>query len=369
MLQDDRTKAEKMVGLLGIDGYMQKELAANPPPAMRPNAEAPSPLSMLDQMDERHGKLNSRLGLFSHLYNGGTRADYGDADMLAEQKINTLQPLVDGLSSDDSQVRMRSMLGLSQADVSDDMIAMMAPDLAASAVEPDYEKIEINGDYYYTDKNDPTAAPIPVNMADGTQASKSVDADTRKTSGWFKRAVPALENMHKLEDRGVALPREALLLTQQAQDADGFFDVFAYNGLLNDLNLTKQQKQYLRNAQDLAMIQLRKESGAAIGVQEMFNELNQNVMLTDMSDQGYLDQRTRRANKYRGLSDGLAGSVVRGFKEDKLFERLDTLRSSSTRHTGPYDYTGLSNTDFEDIYERMDAGTVFIGPDGEEYQK
>ena len=60
MLQDDRTKAEKMVGLLGIDGYMQKELAANPPPAMRPNAEAPSPMSMLDQMDERHGKLNIR---------------------------------------------------------------------------------------------------------------------------------------------------------------------------------------------------------------------------------------------------------------------------------------------------------------------
>ena len=197
--------------------------------------------------------------------------------------------------------------------------------------EPDYEKVEINGDYYYTDKNNPTAAPIPVGMADGTIASKALDADTRKTSGWFKRAVPALENMHKLEDEGVMLPREALLLTQQAQDADGFFDVFAYNKLLNDLGLSKKQKQYLRNAQDLAMIQLRKESGAAIGVQEMFNELNQNVMLTDMSDEGYAYQRSSRANKYRGLADGLAEPVVRDFKSQGLFERMDKLRSSSER--------------------------------------
>ena len=34
-------------------------------------ARKPGPMSVLEQMDERHGKLKSRLGLFSHLYGGG----------------------------------------------------------------------------------------------------------------------------------------------------------------------------------------------------------------------------------------------------------------------------------------------------------
>ena len=161
-----------------------------------------------------------------------------------------------------------------------------------------------------------------------------MDGDMRKTSAWFKRAVPALENMHKLEDRGVTLSREVLTLMQQAQDADGIFQPQIYNKLINDLNLSKDQKQYLRNAQDLAMIQLRKESGAAIGVQEMYNELSQNVMLDDMSDEGYEYQRGKaRLNKYRGLAEGLPSYLLDEFKADGYFDTLDELRKGSARVT------------------------------------
>ncbi len=75
MLQDDRTNGQALAGLFDINSHMRDELKKNPPPAMKQAAPAKAPMSLLDQMDERHGKLKSRLGLFSHLYNGGTRAD------------------------------------------------------------------------------------------------------------------------------------------------------------------------------------------------------------------------------------------------------------------------------------------------------
>jgi len=153
----------------------------------------------------------------------------------------------------------------------------------------------------------------------------------RKTSGWFKRAVPALENMHKLEDEGVTIDRSTLTLMQQAQDADGIFQPHVYTKLLNEAGLNQDQRQYLRTAQDLAMIQLRKESGAAIGVSEMFNELSQNVMLSDMGDEGYEYQRGTRNRKYRGLSEGMPSYLIDEYKESGYFDRLDKLRSGSSR--------------------------------------
>ena len=247
---------------------------------------------------------------------------------------------------------------------------------------PAWETKFDNGVLVRYDKNNPTNAEV-VKGPDGNPITEKADGDVRKTAGWFRRAVPALENMHKLEDRGVALPREALLLTQQAQDADGFFDMQIYNKLLNDLSLTQDQKQYLRNAQDLAMIQLRKESGAAIGVQEMFNELNQNVMLTDMSDEGYEYQRVARGNKYRQLASEMTQPLIDAFTEEGLFETMDRLRRNSARvrpdaggkraSLDPvgdfYNFSDTSDAAFDLVYKDLPEGTRFIGPDGKAYIK
>jgi len=198
--------------------------------------------------------------------------------------------------------------------------------------DPQWETKVDNGVLVRYDKNgvEPTQVVLDDN---GGPITEKMDGDMRKTAGWFTRAVPALENMHKLEDRGVTLPREVLMLMQQAQDADGIFQPQIYNKLINDIGLSKDQKQYLRTAQDLAMIQLRKESGAAIGVQEMFNELNQNVMLDDMSDEGYGYQRGSRNRKYRALTKGMPSYLLDEFKADGYFDTLDKLRKGSDRVT------------------------------------
>lgn len=57
MMQDDRTNAQAAAGLLQM------------------------PTSVVDRMDERHGKFSNRLSLFGHLLGGGTKGNFGDADI------------------------------------------------------------------------------------------------------------------------------------------------------------------------------------------------------------------------------------------------------------------------------------------------
>ena len=155
MLQDDRKRAEMMVGLLGIDGYMRDELANKPPPAMKQAAPEKAPMSLLDQMDERHGKLGSRLGLFSHLYSGGTRADYGDADMLAERKrvqeqqamqdkMGMAKPYFEMLQSGNVQDQMKGMFALEQLGFSDSMMKLGMPQSQSQSELPDATRAVIH---------------------------------------------------------------------------------------------------------------------------------------------------------------------------------------------------------------------------------
>jgi hypothetical protein len=280
------------------------------------------------------------MGLMSHILGGGKESTFGDEDLRNQHKLDTsaynlqqqmaaMQPGFDMLMNgqDDPQDALYRAHYAKQFGVDALQYALNG---GKKQIAPSIETRFNNGVLVRYDKNS-NAPAVPVLDGQGNPVTEKMDGDMRKTSGWFKRAVPALENMHKLEDQGVSIPRQALLLTQQAQDADGFFDMTVYNKLLNDLSLDQDQKQYLRNAQDLAMIQLRKESGAAIGVQEMFNELNQNVMLDDFSDEGYEYQRGARSNKYRALSEGMPSYLIDEFKDDGYFERLDKLRSGSAR--------------------------------------
>lgn len=124
--------------LLFPDQSFKKDRAPQPEPRQA------SPMSMLDQMDERHGKLKSRLGLFSHLYNGGSRSDYGDEDMLAAQKsrqaqqamqdkMGMAQPLIEMMQSNDPRKQMEAMYGLEQLGFSDKMMEMAMPGYSASS--------------------------------------------------------------------------------------------------------------------------------------------------------------------------------------------------------------------------------------------
>ena len=226
-----------------------------------------------------------------------------------------------------------------------------------------------NGTLYRYDENGHYPA-TPVLDGEGNHITEKMDADMRKTSGWFKRAVPALENMHKLEDRGVDIRRETLtLLAQQAQNEDGIVVPQLFNQALNNLNLNQDQKQYIRNARDLAMIQLRKESGAAIGVSEMFNELEQNLMLRDFSPEGYGYQREARGRKYRALSEGMPTYLLKEFKNEGYFETLDRLRAGSARQNPAVwdgkrsDFSRFKSEDFNKILDTLPPGE-YIAPNG-----
>jgi hypothetical protein len=413
--QDTRSEMDKVLGLFDIAGNVRDGLAASGVQsgegmvqARRPKSTdnllgldlSGMPQSPMAAAREKYGKgelffrdLLSAGGssifasmLLPDVYGEGAQDKYktdmelykaGLTSQLEQQQAQAERDRMSGLGAG-----LRDAFGTETLD--DDLEAVIAArtggmDLAdikhlqnmvgQSYQDPSWETKFDNGVLVRYDKNSNSPAQVVLGD-DGKPITEKMDGDMRKTSAWFERAVPALENMHKLEDRGVTLDRNVLTFLQQAQDENGMFKPLIYNQLLNEANLTGEQKQYLRNARDLAMIQLRKESGAAIGVSEMFNELEQNVMLSDMSDEGYEYQRGKaRLNKYRGLANGLPSYLLDEFKEKGYFDTLDNLRKNSSRNTGPYDYTDLSDSDFDKIYERIEPGTVFIGPDGKEYQK
>jgi len=237
-----------------------------------------------------------------------------------QDKMDLLQPFVTGLSSNDPQVQMQSMLALDQSGVGEDMIAMLAPDLAASAVEPDFEKVDIDGQYFYTDKNDPTAAPIPVTMADGSFAYSDLSEGQSKNVNYFERAVPRIEQMHRLEDSGVTLPRAVLQAVARAENPDGFIDGALFDMALNNMGLDEQQREYLDAAKDFSMINLRKDSGAAISASEMIKELQNTIVLDDFSDDHYTSNRAARRRRATALLAGMPKRV-----RDKYKGKLEGL--------------------------------------------
>lgn len=110
MMTDNRNSAEAVAGLLSM------------------------PTSVIDQMDDRHGKFQSRLGLFGHLLSGNDKSTYGDADLQAQYKT-------DKAAYDTQQARQLlgqqfeglDMNNLSMADVA--TITQLDPGLGKLALE------------------------------------------------------------------------------------------------------------------------------------------------------------------------------------------------------------------------------------------
>lgn len=148
-----------------------------------------APMSMLEQMDERHGKLKSRLGLFSHLYNGGSRSDYGDADMLAaekrrqdqaalQEKMGMAQPLIDMLQDGNPETNMMGMFGLHQMGFDQDMLEMAMPGMAPS---DDTDIMRTTKAYVdsYNDANKDKEGFQPMTFHQGYDIVKNYDAGRR----------------------------------------------------------------------------------------------------------------------------------------------------------------------------------------------
>jgi hypothetical protein len=129
----------------------QQAPAQQPQPQQQPAQPAQAPMSLMDQMDERHGKWKNGLGLLSHMLMGGKENEYGDADLLAQQKVATAQqtldgqmgmlsPYIDQLNDDDPANDGRALLAMQQAGVDKDTIGMLAPNVAQQFNTPTYTK-------------------------------------------------------------------------------------------------------------------------------------------------------------------------------------------------------------------------------------
>lgn len=362
------------------------ESLMTPPSAMvMPRA----PMSPSRQASERYGTGESILRRMGNLLTGGLFDEQIIPEMADGNRLhykNAMELYQEDVAKMHERAQRQSRMIMNRDTLTDDIEgpedflarAEMVEDTGSVAnadyalgrdpyQAPRYETKYDNGILTRYNVNDPSDVMI-VRGPDGNPITEKLDGDMRKTKGWFKRAVPALENMHKLEDRGVTIDRKTLtLLAQQAQNEDGVITPQLFNAALNDLSLSQDQRQYIRNARDLAMIQLRKESGAAIGVSEMFNELEQNLMLDDFSDEGYEYQRGARGRKYRALSEGMPTNVLKELRADGYFTTLDTLRSNGARHYDSSgertDFSNVSSERFEDIWKQLPPGQ-YIGPGG-----
>ena len=116
---------------------------------------------------------------------GGDASEYGDADLLAQQKatqaqdaltqkMGLLQPYIAGLNSDDPQKQAMSMVALSQAGLTEDMMEMMVPGLAPS---DDTDIMRTTKAYVESHNKDNPENPIELH--EGYDIVKNYDAGRR----------------------------------------------------------------------------------------------------------------------------------------------------------------------------------------------
>lgn len=159
MMSDNRTTGQALAGLFDTDMLMSDEFSRK----KKEQALLQAPTGLVDQMDERHGKLKSRLGLFGHLLGGGTVDDFGDSDLVSQytadkgaydnqQKIQGFQQMMPFINEqigfirdDDPTNNAAAMFALGQAGVDKNMMEMMFPSMAKTSSElPDATRAVIH---------------------------------------------------------------------------------------------------------------------------------------------------------------------------------------------------------------------------------
>ena len=106
----------------------------------------------------------------------------------------------------------------------------------------------------------------------------------------------------------------------RAENPDGFIDGALFDMALNNMGLDEKQREYLDAAKDFSMINLRKDSGAAISASEMIKELQNTIVLDDFSDDHYTSNRAARRRRATALLAGMPKRV-----RDKYKDKLDGL--------------------------------------------
>ena len=140
-------------------------------------------------MDQRRGKVRNSLGLLGHLMGGGTRADYGDADLLAAQKreqdqlamqekMGMAQPYIDMMQDGNPETNLMGMFGLSQMGFDQDMMEMAMPGMAPND-DPDIVQTTNRYVNSYNEANKNKEGFEPMTFHQGYDIVKNYDASRR----------------------------------------------------------------------------------------------------------------------------------------------------------------------------------------------
>ena len=134
------------------------------------------------------------------------------------------------------------------------------------------------------------AAPVD---AGGTNADvygqidKPLTEGQAKNRGFFNRAVPVHSDLLDLESKGVRISPEMINAYLNYQDHP--LGAVALRNLLSS-----DQRRYLELLTDSGMIQLRDESGAALGTEEIARQMKQLIAATNDTEDQLRDRQRRR---------------------------------------------------------------------------
>ena len=407
--------------LLFPDQSFKKDRAPQPEPRQA------SPMSMLDQMDERHGKLKSRLGLFSYLYNGGSRSDYGDEDMLAAQKsrqaqqamqdkMGMAQPYIDMMQDGNPETNMMGMFGLSQMGFDQNMMEMAMPGMAQND-DPDIVRTTNQYVDSYNEANKGKEGFEPMTFHQGYDIVKNYDAGRRglqagaaanagNTSdsefATFNTAkndyISAFENADVLKGSLANVDRGIEML-QNGEVDTGLFNGFMYNvfgigsegmGEFNALSKNATIDKLMNFKGPTTDFEFSQSEAAAFASIMKGEDVNEGTMKTARSaiERAIKRNATLAEAAYGTMNDmgeklgqgSTTASVGRNYapwwEQEARTPAQSTQQGRQTQAqqpqadgSGAWDgkrttFTGMAGESFTPIYDSMPSGTKYVGPDG-----
>lgn len=402
MLQDDRTNAQAMAGLFDIGGYMRDEFAKNPPPAM----EQAKPMSLMDKMDERYGKLSNRLSLFGHLIGGGDRSTFGDADLLAEQELLKKQramqaqmemanPYFAAMQDDDPTNDAQAIFAMQQMGVGDKAMGMMFPGMA-----PSEDTDIMRTTKAYVDSYNEQNPGDPISFHQGYDIVKNYDAGRRgEQAGAVETAksnvqqyttsrdayITAVEQDAVLGDRIANIDKGLAMLENGEVDTGPVVGFLAETFGMGSQELGALQQMGLEEAIDA----LQAFKGPTTDFEFTKAELKSfaQIFRGENLNIGTLKQAKRSLEKVRKrnmLSGQSHLEAVKQYGSNEQFTRLGSVfaqpehwtqgqqggaQSPAGNGSGAWDgkridFNGMNPDEFTAIYDSMPSGTVYVGPDG-----
>lgn len=312
-------------------------------------ADVMSPPNVLAEMDKRHGKFSSRLGLFGHLLQKKDIDEWGDPDLLNQVKAyQDQQALLQKAQEQEvlALAEQQRLSGLGQSVIDARATPDSADDLDAwnnylagggtsegltrlAGKMAEYQVIDNNGTPTLFDKNNPNSRGIPMLSGDGTPIHKAPDQWMIKQAGAFDRMVPRLQELDEMERNGIRIDRSKMTELRAAEAADAAGDNVTAARLWQewfDFTLSPEERGYILAAEDAGMVVLRDESGAAISASEILRQMNQYLMFSDYDEATTIRQRSGRNRKAKTLIRDLP-DYVKSNRQD-LIDWVDGFDAS-----------------------------------------